>query len=273
MSMPQNLPIRIFRKWWAVLGISFQESIAYRASMLIWIVTDIVPALTMPLVWASAASNGRIAGYSTSDFVLYYLSMLLLSCFITSHLMWDIANEIRDGVFSTAILRPISYFQLSFFRNLSWRVIRILIFTPFFLLIALTYRQFISGAELNLSFSFWLSVALGHTLSFVSVMAMSLLAFFTQEAMSVFELYYGPMLFLSGQLFPVSLLPAWARELSHWLPFYYTTGVPTEILIGRLKGEAALNCIYVQIIWILASYVIFKILWKNGLKHYTGVGM
>jgi ABC-type uncharacterized transport system permease subunit len=28
-----------------------------------------------------------------------------------------------------------------------------------------------------------------------------------------------------------------------------------------------------QVIWIVIAYLLAKVLWKKGLRHYTGVGM
>lgn len=261
------------RKWRAVFGIYFQEGLAYRASGLIWIMTDLVTAVTMPLVWARASSSGDIAGYRSADFVLYYLCMLLMGCFITSHIMWEVAMEIKEGQFSTALLRPISFFQLTFFRNLSWRIIRTSLFLPIFLVLLWGYRGFLGDAHVHLGLPFWISFVLGHLVSFNFVVMMALVALFTQEAMSIFELYYVPMLFLSGQIFPISLLPAWAGNLAKVFPFYYTTGAPTEILIGRVQGDAVWSVIGMQCLWIAVAYVVGHALWKRGLRHYSGVGM
>lgn len=261
------------RKWQAVFSIYFQEGLAYRASGLIWILTDVTTAVTMPLVWSHASSNGSIAGFRTSDFVLYYLCMLLLGSFITSHIMWEIATEIKEGQFSTALLRPVSFFQVAYMRNISWRIIRLTLFLPFFVVLVFLYRGLLGEATLNFGWEFWTSLILGHFVSFTVVMAMAMLALFTQEVYSIFELYYVPMLFLSGQLFPVSLLPTWAVNLAKIFPFYFTTGAPTEILIGRVRGDAALHTIGMQIIWIAIAYIAGKILWKRGLRYYSGVGM
>jgi len=262
-----------FRKLRAVFGIYFQEGLAYRASGLIWILTDVTTAVTMPLVWAHASSSGSIAGFKTSDFVLYYLCMLMLGSFITSHIMWELATEIKEGQFSTALLRPIGFFRLCYARNLSWRIIRCSLFAPFFLILLFFYRGYLGGASLYLGWEFWASFLLGHFVSFAFVMAMSMLALYTQEVYSIFELYYVPMLFLSGQLFPVSLLPGWAATLSKMFPFYFTTGAPTEILIGRISGPAMLQTLGIQVFWVVFSTILAKFLWKRGLRHYTGVGM
>lgn len=263
------------RKWRATFSIFFQETIAYKASMFIWLLTDLVIAVTMPLVWAkaSAAQAGPIAGFTTSDFVLYYLCLLLLGCFITSHIMWDLAMEIKEGNFSSVLVKPMNFMTYTFFRNLSWRVIRASFFVPIFLILLVLYRGYLTDARVFLGWQFWLSVALGHLVSFTFVYMMAMLALFVQEAMSIFELYYVPMLFLSGQLFPIAVLPEWAQTLAKFFPFYFTTGAPTEILIGRIPVDAMGGVLLTQIAWIGGALVAGQLLWRHGLKHYTGVGM
>jgi len=261
------------RKWWAVFSIYLQDGIAYRASGLIWVTVDLATAVTMPLVWARASRSGPIGGFTTSDFILYYLCMLFLGSFVTSHIMWELAMEIKEGQFSTMLLRPMSFYQLNFFRNLSWRFIRPVLFAPFFVLLLFAYRGYLTHATIHLGWDFWASLVLGHLVSFTFVMMMAMLALFTQEVTSIFELYYIPMLFLSGQLFPIAMLPHWAANLAKLFPFYFTTGAPTEILIGRVAGPAVYQALGMQILWIAICYGLSRVLWAKGLRHYTGVGM
>lgn len=237
--------------------------------------TDLTTGVTMPLVWtaASSAMGGPIGGFSSGDFVLYYLCMLLLGSFITSHIMWEVATEIKEGQFSAVLIRPVPFFQYTFFRNLSWRIIRSCLFAPIFVLLLYAYRGYLGDAHVNLGPLFWTSIVLGHFVSFTFVFMMAMFALMVQEVYSIFELYYVPMLFLSGQLFPISLLPSWAQFVAKLFPFYYTTGVPTEILVGRLSGAAATSALVWQVGWVIFSYTASRLLWRKGLKMYTGVGM
>jgi ABC-2 type transport system permease protein len=109
--------------------------------------------------------------------------------------------------------------------------------------------------------------------SITFVLALSMIALFIQEAQSVFELYYFPMLFLSGQLFPVSMMPDWVRSVAVIFPFYYTTGVPTEVCVGKLSPGEAHQMIGIQVAWIVCAYLAQRVLWKFGLRAYTAVGM
>jgi ABC-2 type transport system permease protein len=187
--------------------------------------------------------------------------------------MWELAMEIREGQFTVALLRPYSFYAFTFLRNLSWRILRTGLTAPFMLVLVFAYKSYLSSATIYLGWEFWVALIGGHLVSITFVLMMSMLALFVQEAQSIFELYYVPFMFLSGYLFPIGLLPEWARIVAKFFPFYFTTGAPTEILIGRLSGEAAMGAILTQIGWILFAFFMAQFLWRKGLKHYTAVGM
>lgn len=255
--------------------VSFQDSIAYRASGLIWVLGDAIAAVSMPLIWRAVfVHTGKpVGGYSVSSMTVYYLAFLLIQSFVTCHMMWDIATAIKEGKFTPNLTRPIAYSWYALLTNLSWRVIRPLLFLPFFLVILAGFYNMIQGAHLFLSLPFFLSLVGGHLLSFALCMMLSPLAFFTTEVYSIFELYYVPMFFLSGQLFPIEVFPAWCQKLSSALPFYYTSGLPTEILIGRVSFAHSWSLILVQLTWLAGAAMLAHFAWKFGLRRYTAIGL
>jgi ABC-2 type transport system permease protein len=263
----------VLRQVKALLGIYIQDGIAYKASGIIWILTDLSSAVCMPMVMMAAAQGGKIQGMSGPEFILYYLTFLMITSFVTSHFMWEVAMEVKEGQFSSQIIRPVNYLMFMFSRNLAWRTVRTFLFLPMFIILLVVYQPMLGGALPQVTWLGIVSIILGHLLSFIFVMAMAMIALFVQEAMAIFELYYVPMLFLSGAMFPVRLYPEWAQNLAKIFPFYYTTGLPTEIMIGQVKPELALQGIYIQCAWIAGAYVMYKILFAKGTKYYTGVGM
>lgn len=259
----------------AVFKIWFEDSLAYSASGVIWVLTDFVMAISMPFIWIAAAktNGGVVAGFPISQMVLYYLGSIVFTTFITSHMMWEIGTEIKDGNFSVALTRPYPYYRYTFMRGLAWRVFRPIIFLPFLLLLIVIFWGYLREAHACVTPQLFGSIVLGHLVSFTMVMAMAPIALFTQEAQSIFELYYAPMMFLSGQLFPISALPVWAQNLSAWMPFYYTTGAPSDMFSGKLTGSAMNSVLLIQFVWVVVFFVIGKIAWKLGLKEYTGTGL
>lgn len=273
MATAASAAPRRLRQYAAVLRVYIADILAYPATITIWVLTDVVGAVVAPLVWLAAQHQGSIAGYTPEGLVFYYVAMLLVGGFVTSHFMWDIGMEIKEGQFTAHLLRPISYLEFILFRNLAWRLGRTVVTAPWFLLIAFAYSASLGSSPAYFGWETWASILLGHFVSISTVVALAMLALFVEEARTIFEIYYLPMLFLSGQMFPVAMLPDWAQGLVRATPFYYTTALPTEILVGRTAGAAAHSAIVVQLAWIVGSLVVYGVLFRAGMRRYTAVGL
>jgi ABC-2 type transport system permease protein len=134
--------MRALRKWWTVFSVYVQDSLTYRSQAVIWMMTDAVPAILMPLVWLSSyGGRPAIGGYSPAQMVAYYLAMLCLTNVMVTHIMWDMATEIREGRFAIYLTRPFSYMGFHYAGNLSWRLMRGVLFVPIFGFCALLFRE------------------------------------------------------------------------------------------------------------------------------------
>lgn len=258
----------LLRKQYAIVSIYLSEIFAYRAAAIIWVLGDLQLTLLMPLVWTAA---GGIHGYSTSEMFTYYLLAMLVSQVVTCHLLWDIGFEIREGVFVTTLLKPIGIMSYCFARNISWRFGKLLLFLPF-LLVLLPLYGFQSLSIVNLSPSFWLALVLGQTLAFFFAFALSMVAFWTTEFISIFEIYYMPEIFFSGRLVPLSALPTWVSNIANMSHFRYTVSFPVEIATGKLSETQIAQGFFVQSMWLIVGYFLCRILLTRGLKHYSGFG-
>ena len=110
----------------------------YRASIVIWMLTGIMP-LVMLAVWYSLAEDGPIAGYSQNDFVSYYLLMLLVRQLTNVWVIWELDYEIRHGDLSIKLLHPINPIHEYIASHLADKVIRLWILIPLALLAWLSF--------------------------------------------------------------------------------------------------------------------------------------
>jgi ABC-2 type transport system permease protein len=152
-------------------------------------------------------------------------------------------------------------------------VFRLVVFVPMLALAVWIYAPHLTQARFEWGPTFWLSLVMGHLVSFMLAYALGLLALFFQEVFSVYNIYYIPMLFLSGQLVPIGVFPEWLQALSRYLPFQYTVALPTEVFMGRVPESLAWQGIGIQVAWTVSLYLLAKVLWRKGLLYYTGVGM
>lgn len=66
---------------------------------------------------------------------------------------------------------------------------------------------------------------------------------------------------------PVSLYPGWLRfGLTFLVPVAFATTVPAEALTGRLDGPTLLGAVGLAALLLVAS----RLLWRAGLRHYSG---
>ncbi len=266
-----------WRKWRALVGMFVQDALAYKANMVIWIMTDVVTAVTMPLIWL-ASYNGRaqIHGFSPSEMVVYYLVMLSLTGFIESHIMWDMAADVKAGKFNIYLIRPLSFLMYMYAANLGWRVLRTVLAVPLFLLVAFAFRHYLpegGAGHYHIGPVFWLSVILGHWVSFTITYAIGLLVLWLYEARSLFNFYYLPLIIFSGQLAPLALLPRALQAFVRWTPFPYTLAFPTSIFLGKVDNEQLYTGLAGQVVWIILGLLLAAGLWRGGLRRFVAFGI
>ena len=95
--------------------------------------------------------------------------------------------------------------------------------------------------------------------------------FWTEKASSIEKLLFIPTLFLSGLLAPVSSFPHYVKSWIYLTPFPYLIDFPANILSGNQTNM--LTGIFIQLLWIILFFSIFKIVWASGTKKFTAMGL
>jgi ABC-2 type transport system permease protein len=93
------------------------------------------------------------------------------------------------------------------------------------------------------------ALALGFAVRFLVEWTLALAAFWTTRVSALNQLSFVAMLFLFGQLAPLSLFPEAIRLLAAALPFRWTVAFPVELLIGRPRPGAAGSVALVLALW------------------------
>ncbi|MBS1721502.1 MAG: ABC-2 family transporter protein [Armatimonadetes bacterium] len=261
--------IRYSRHCLALFKLYVADVFAYKSAALIWILGDLQVTLIMPIVWRAA---GGVAGLALDHIATYYVIVMTISQFATSHIMWDIAWDIREGSVVVQLVRPISFFTVCLVRNFAWRVGKLVLFLPFLGLLLPLYGL-PNLTDLHPTWQFWTSLLLGTGLSFLAAYALALLALWTTETVSIFQVYYFPELLLSGRVLPLSALPKWAQTASDFLPFKYTVGFPARVLMGTAGQSEFLWGVVAQTAWGVAFFALGRLMLKRGLRQYAGFGL
>ncbi len=82
--------------------------LAYRASLMIWTMGQVLEPLVYLIVWSIASNNqgGTLGDYTTRQFAAYYLLLMLINQVTYTWVMYEFDYLIREGSLSFALLKP-----------------------------------------------------------------------------------------------------------------------------------------------------------------------
>lgn len=236
---------------------------------------NIAVLILLYYVWIGVSSaTGKFSSFTTNELVTYVLLANILRSFIFGAQSRRIAIEINDGIFSVYLVRPVNHFILFYFRELAERsalLVSALIEVTIFA--AILHIHILFPQHIIQWMWFLLSVFLAHTLYYTMSYAINLIAFWSREAMGPRFLFEWFLEFASGAYFPLNVLRPIYFFFLGALPFIGVIFVPLMVYLGKIKYNDIPAYIGLQAWWILVSGLITFILWKKGLKRYSGEGI
>ncbi len=257
-----------------LLRIGAAETVAYRAEFLVWMLTSTMPLVNLAL-WSSVADEAPFAQYSSADFVAYFLGVLIVRNMTGNWVAWQMSEEIRTGVLSMRMLRPVHPFFAYAASQAAALPFRSVVSLPiaFGLLVS-------SGASALTSDPIQLlllvpSLLLAWMITFGMMFALGCIGFWLTQTMGIMNFYFGVWALFSGYLMPMGVMrqkfPVIA-DVADWLPFYYTLGPPVELMTKSLSGSAIAQLIGAQVVWALIVVLLAAWVWRAGVRRFEAVG-
>jgi len=255
-----------------MLRVGLAETIAYRAEMIVWILTTTMP-LVMLSLWTSVADEAPFREYTQTDFVAYYLGALIVRNLTSNWVAWQIAEDIRMGTLSMKLLRPVHPFASYLATHLAGVPLRTAVVLPVVVLLFFTDARHVVIDDPGRIALCALSIVGAWLLTFGVFVTIGSLSFFLEKSMSIVEVYFGLFMLLSGYLVPIALMPTWMASIAEWLPFYYMLGTPVEILIGRYPDVSSVwSVVAAQWAWAAIMLAAAAFTWHRGVKRFEAYG-
>jgi ABC-2 type transport system permease protein len=254
-----------------LLRVGVAETVAYRAEFLVWILTTTLPLVMLGL-WTSVADEAPFRGYTSQNFVAYYLATLIVRNLTGSWVAWQISEEIRMGTLSMRLLRPIHPFVAYSASHLAAIPFRGVVALPIALVLLVS-----SGASALTSNPLQIaalvpSLVLAWFITFAMLFAIGSLAFWITKSMALFTLYFGLFNLLSGYLLPLDLLPWWIAKIAAYSPFRAMLSSPVELMTKQMTGGEVLEVLASQAGWAVGMIALARWLWRVGIRHFESVG-
>lgn len=261
---------RALRAYPSLLKVGFAAAMAYRAEMLIWMLTTTMPLVSLAL-WSAVAERSPVGRFGPRDFTAYFLVTLIVRQLTSSWLVWEMNADIKSGALSQRLLKPMHPLVLYSADNLAAIPLRALLCIPVaaVMLIAAGERLPSEGSTLALAA---LALVGAWLLNFLVTALIGALAFVMESSTAVFQVYLAAFMIFAGYLVPLELFPASLRAVSDVLPFRYTLAFPVELLTGLLApGRAAVELgIQWAYIAVVGTATLFA--WRAGIRRFAAFG-
>lgn len=230
-----------------------------------------VPSLLYLFVWATAAGQHQIQGYTRNGFIVYYLCFILLNQFTYPVSNWTMGDSVRMGRLSNWLLRPLPVIYEAISSDIAMKMAC----TPFgitiIVLLALILHPTFTWSLQSVLF-FLPAFLLAQALRFLMAYTLALFSLWNGRTDALLALNDSLIFLLAGQVAPIELLPKSLQVLATVLPYRYMLGFPVEVLIGHLDIPMILQGLAWQCGWLILVIVINRVVWKQGLRHYVAVG-
>lgn len=265
--------MRILRIWQAqgrnVMAIQLQ----YRVALGIWMIGLVLQPVIYLVVWTtvSQANGSRVGTFTTRDFAGYFIVLMLVNHATFSWVVFGFDARVRMGAFSPLLLKPVHPIHQDLVENLSYKLLMLAVLAPATVYLVLVFRPAIQPAPWQVG-AFVPALILAIALRFLVDWTVALAAFWTARMSAVDQMYYIAVLFLSGQIAPLSLFPGPVTLTANILPFRWMVAFPVELLLGRVSERDALVGLAVQCGWLAAALLGLRLLWRRGVARYSAVG-
>ena len=263
------------RKYWVVLKMSIDRMFAYRFNFFLGRLRNIIFLLLLFYLWRSLTlKSGIFAGYSEAELVTYVFGANLLRSVIFGAQSRDIADEINQGIFSKYLVMPVNYFWFNFCRELGQRLVHLFSASVEVIIFAFILKARLAApADVKTMLLCLTAIVLAVFLYFILSFFVSLLAFWSREAMGPRFLFEWILEFASGAYFPLDILSRAIFTALSFLPFFYIIYLPISIYLGKLNSLEIYLGLGRQIGWIIVAGSLTYLAWQQGLKKYTGEGI
>lgn len=263
------------RLYLTIVRLSIADAIQYRVESAIYFLYEMLPPIMMAFVWLTVyQEQATVAGYALSEMLAYTIGVMVLRTVVTVHCEWALDYEIRQGLLSTHLIKPFSYWGLRFCDEAAWKVVRLMFTVP----AVLGCLYWLSPDLAGISFPIErlpilvVSVILAYVVCFFLKLCLGFIGFWTNEIMGIVTLYEVVASVLGGVLIPIALLPEWLQTVARLLPIQAIYNVPLTIMLGKSDGAEPWWGILLQLGWIVALWVLATVLWRAGLRQYEAVG-
>lgn len=262
------------KKLLAAARLAIGQQIEYRFNFFVdAALQPMITACVEILLWTAlfrGMETSQIGGFARESYLLYALWAAFFARVATTWMYESrMISEIESGTANAILVRPFSFYSFYLGQFMGYKIF-VTVFSFLFPLAA----TLILGVHVELTKVLWATILCLYNLFFVHTLSFALatLAFRFTKVHS-FSMAKNLFVFLlTGELFPLDLLPTWIRDFMVQLPFSSGVYLPVAYISERIGDEVFFRGFAsVTIGWAVMGIVAWA-MWRSGSRVYSGTG-
>lgn len=271
------LPVRMpWRRPWrpwrpiaaALLGSQYALMLEYRAEILLWALSGLLPLL-MGALWSGSAAAAA-SGLSPEAFSRYFLAAFVVRQFTIVWVVYAFEEDNLLGRLSPYLLQPLPLIWRYVAAHLAEQLTRVPFVAAMVALVVLLQPHSFAMPSPGQLLLGLLALHLGFWINFLLQHAITMLCFWSERASALERLLFLPYLYLSGLLAPLVLYPTAVRSVALHSPFAAMLWLPARLLSG--EPVALLAGFGNALAWLLLLIPVNLLLWRAGVRRYSAMG-
>lgn len=259
----------------ALMREALATMVQYRGEIVLWAIWGVVyPAVSMAM-WSVAVkgspSGRQIGNYTPNDFAAYFWLTMVVGHLATAWDVYELGYLVQSGKMSPRLLRPLLPVWQSVAENLSYKLVSLAVLVPIWMLIIVATRPHFGASWQHVLIAVPV-IGLAAIINYLWCYNVAMLSFWFTRMEAIGQGWFGLGLLFGGRFAPLSIMPKPLRCVASALPFKFVIWFPCEVLMGRQTWSAIQGNLLNQVVWVLIGLVVFHVMWRAGVRHYSAVG-
>lgn len=276
-TIPRRTLAFLWHKYVNIARVSLIERLAYRGDFFLATALRFLPLITTILLWhAIYAGSGTstLAGYTYNEMIAYLLLIHISRMFSSMPgLSTGIARDIRNGGLKKYLVQPLDLVGYLLAYRVAHKIAYIVTSALPYGLLFLLCRHYFPGWPDPVTFSAYvLALFLGFAIGFFCEVCLGMVGFWMLEVSSLLYIVNTINYFISGQMFPLDLLPDWLATPLRSLPFQYLAYFPAAVFLGKIQGVELWWGLAQASGWACLFLILARLLYHRGLRSYSAFG-
>jgi len=268
---------RVLRKYSKIFRVSLIERMTYRGDFFLSTILRFLPMVTTILLWEAVyegSGKKQLSGFNRHEMIAYLLLVHISRMFSSMPgLAAGIARDIREGTLKKYLLQPIDMVAYLVSYRAAHKVTYIVTSAlPYGLLFFLCRVYFDAFPDPATLVAYVASLLLAFLVGFFFEATIGMVGFWFLEVTSLLYIVNTLNFFISGQMFPLDLLPAFWANLLKALPFQYLAYFPAAVFVGKVHGSELAYGLLQEFIWAVVFIGLSRWLYHVGLRRYSAYG-